>query len=275
VCFSIQRLIVVYFPFKKHEFCSKSKTRLIIFSIIIFGGLFYSFSLVSTGINKNSCVVIEEWYSFAKVFMLIDAIQSIFLPFIIILLSNTLIMVKLMKKFNSKNQQRSESFKMLESNKSLDENINHKHQNISQISQKHNQKSNKDTTKTLLLIAITFLILNFPIACLKTYNYIFYNNDLLLNNFTFYDNTTNILSDYHNSFNISLTEYIFTLEQMVDSTNTKQIIEKLASFIYYVNFSINFFLYTLKTRQFREKFFGYFRIDSCKYSQRTQEYFLI
>ena len=38
--------------------------------------------------------------------------------------------------------------------------------------QKHNSKSNKETTKILLLIASCFLLLNFPIAVTKTYYFL-------------------------------------------------------------------------------------------------------
>jgi hypothetical protein len=162
------------------------------------------------------------------------------LPFLIISVSNLMIFYKLMTEAKELRERRfrhkCKLYRMTsllnptESSCRLEISSVFKRQKHPPESQKHHSKSNRETTKIVLIIASTFLILNFPIASIKTYSF-FYQKSMSSN-----------------------------LDQTAEETNagTKEVVEKMASFIYYINFSINFFLYTLKTKTFRDNFIRYF-----------------
>jgi hypothetical protein len=227
-----------------------------------------------------------------------------FLPFIIISISNFLIVIKLMKKFKFS--------RITRSNRTPNTNENNSEHNTAQAQRTRKQKGketvaakisqrilvnnkritkidNKETTKILVIIASVFLLLNLPLAGVKTYYFFRSNafnfnpddidlnknqnsNDLVNINDSEYDLDgfiTNML-DFSESFNKS---EIDLFERSVDNLNhinltvlfknalftqRKEILEKVSSLIYYLNFSINFFLYTSQTKAFRKLFREYF-----------------
>ncbi len=234
-------------------------------------------------------------------------------PFIIISITNALIMFKLMNSFsfkmkrnsdfriqkasNSKRNYRTVEITDMESF-SYSSNINQqKRQTLTKISHsinnnRHNKSStNKETTKTLVIIASTFLLLNFPIAGTKTFYFLkssntdseftgaelfyqvnnknlttnqSYMNDLI--NWSYSSTNSTILIDISpeklkssNESFINKTTFIEVLNNHVVFNQKKELLERIASLIYYINFSINFFLYTFNTKQFRDIFFHIFQ----------------
>jgi len=91
-------------------------------------------------------------------------------------------------------------------------------------------KYHRRITKMLLIISTTFLLLNTPMHLLKIY-YFFFSND-----------------DAHNEKN-----------------SIESIIEMLTFYLFYTNFSINFFLYSLCGKNFRSSL-----MDSIKHIGKTK-----
>jgi hypothetical protein len=277
---------------------------------------------------EQTCVTLEKWSFVVKIMVFIDTVQTMILPFIIILVTNLLIMFKLMRKFSFKKRSSFQK-RFNDQNARKKQNIYNKmarskkgslvsNQSIvASISTNKHKKTtiSKETTKTLLIIATTFLILNFPIASTKTYYFFMassssfdlksvenksnetnLNNIAKMNNsfsekttrdseFSIRNKTNLVLEDYLIDITKNFSSYIeFTqddyyteplVKNLLNKTNfvdmlnlemsynqRKEILEKIASLIYYINFSINFFLYTFNTSsnsQFREIFFHLFK----------------
>jgi hypothetical protein len=79
VVYSVNRFIVVQFPLKKDEWCSKFKNRLVLCIITFVGLLLYAFNFISTGVDDQSrmCRFLNEWSQIAKLFALIDMIPTV------------------------------------------------------------------------------------------------------------------------------------------------------------------------------------------------------
>lgn len=240
--------------------------------IVSFSLLFYSFTLISAGYDEKYgkvCVIKDNWSAEFTVLNFVDTIQTMVIPFIIISISNILIGFRLMREakqlkdhgsfrlalyrlipFNSENHNvKSQSNSNTNSTNSSELKKSNRHRRITlKEVKKHNSKSNIETTKILLIIASTFLILNFPLAATKTYYFFTENTEKPIQN-SFLTTTSNF-----QNYSVNKTNPIDDENKLEDSKTTKEIIEKIAQFIYYINYSINFFLYTFKTKQFREHF---------------------
>ena len=285
----------------------------------MFSVIFYSYTLFTSGLDdQNTCVTLDDWFLQVKVLILVDIVQTMIVPFIIISITNSLIMVKLMNSFSFKMRDNSSFMDSNTSKKnfrsydvtdtdSLSSNLNEQNRQIliRQSYQTHNSRhnkpsTNKETTKTLVIIASTFLLLNFPIASTKTFYFFksgtetdFLNSDFLyqLNNINNNNNNKNVSINHidmnHllnlNYSSISLanithlidlsnekfggvnesfmnkTTYIEVFNDQVVFNQKKELLERIASLIYYINFSINFFLYTFNTKQFRDIFIHIFK----------------
>ena len=119
------------------------------------------------------------------------------------------------------------------------------------------------------MISTTFLILNSPLAACKTYYFFkrkfFSDLDSTIDGKlsgngggTYYSNTT-FTHMYTNSsmFNTTTVSNLISRSSIQQNsefeTNAfEEITERITCFIYYINFSLNFFLYTFNTKQFRE-----------------------
>ncbi|RMZ95397.1 thyrotropin-releasing hormone receptor [Brachionus plicatilis] len=100
VLFSLERLIAVCFPLRRYDLCSSFRNKIVIFVLVLFSLLFYSFTIFTSGIETDNgtkaCVTKAYWISFVKKFSFIDIWITIIIPFFIILIVNASISVKLM-----------------------------------------------------------------------------------------------------------------------------------------------------------------------------------
>lgn len=255
VMFTTQRFIIVYFPLKRKDYCTR-KINLFVIVLLVFISIgIYSFSLVTAGIeqefylNNNTssnltvskCVTLNEWFLKAQKFSLADMFLTIFVPICLIFSLNISIMLKLKRSFKNLNsylpsaEQRSHPrdmsfFTLAEDEQSLrrlnqvsnadssNSKIRKQSILITQLSLRRTTcKLNlSGTSKMLLIISNVFLLLNIPIASCKIWFYI------------------KTPSNYNR-----------------DLTSNEEIIERITCYIYYLNFSLNFILYSCYGSKFR------------------------
>ena len=258
VCFSIERLIAVYFPLKLITICSRLKTKLAITCLFIFSLSFYSFSLVTSQLEINyetkeiNCVTSFEWFHFVSIMTIIDIITVTLLPFILITIINILIAYKIKKQSrgnlvsNSKNKKKKEkrqpSLLVSNSSRKYKTEISLCHINNTNLANKsigrNTVRVNNNTNRTLFLISIVFLILHFPLAVNKSwyffdgnYNLIEKENIELTGNYSEYFGNDTLMEETDLKQKLTLNEY-------------EEIFERISCYLFYLNFSLNFFLYT-------------------------------
>ena len=73
-----------------------------------------------------------------------------------------------------------------------------------------------------------------------------------------YKNNKNTFNSDLRGFNLNNTS-IDTLENLIDNIEVEESLTKISYFIYYINFSINFFLYSFNTNQFWRNFLRIFK----------------
>jgi hypothetical protein len=244
---------------------------------------FYSYTFVASGYketNNHTCGSLEEWLDSFLSFLLIDAFQTMIIPFIIITISNVLIVNKLMKTMNMCNEYRNMAIR---NNNNFNNNNNNANNSKRCQSYRYHLRARKETTKMLFLITTTFLILNFPLASYKGYQFIknhlvtsskqqevtnlgFYNSEIIEHISYYHQNETKLYNgnkttlDHNNLSNIFTNyEHNNEIQYLIWKIQLQDLINKLAYFIYYINFSINFFLYSFNKKQFRLHFYNIFR----------------
>lgn len=107
------------------------------------------------------------------------------------------------------------------------------------------------TTRMLLLISTTFLVLNSPIGFAKV-RYYFLNNHLLQRP----TKTSHELNSqaHLNIFNLNSTNSTQQTgyDPKLNTNDSDEIIERFTCYIYYLNFSLNFLLYVFNGPKFRK-----------------------
>jgi hypothetical protein len=319
VLFTIERFLVVYFPFSRGTVSRKKST---ILAIVIISTSFYSFSLFSSNLkqfeNKMQCVTFGEWFELAHVFVMFDVALTMIVPFILISIFNFLIVIRLNNQSNhpfeySANKRSFTlsmgSIEQTKTNREIKQNelkIAHKRfsilsTNYSELSCLHKRlfkkspfaiksytnhttqlirlKANsivstcsnyetlrkiravkqlklsdwtnsklkikfKKTTCILLFISTCFLCLNMPITICKIFFFI-------------YPNMTQFEIKTINRQN-KTDQYLQIAIQGLGTDLKEKIAERLACFIYYLNFSVNFFLYNWDLLKMKKTFAGLF-----------------
>ena len=258
--------------------------------------LIYGMSLVTSGVEyfesekTDMCVPLNKWEKVSRVMVLYDVIFVIFIPFILISITNMLIVVKLLNlkspiklltksitKSSSigtnnsiRNRTRLRSDKSINShhelNNFLDQTYEHMQRRghtddnmsfdlesfgssvkyISNISNR--MKTYSKTTTVLFTISTTFLILNCPTAIVKLW-YIIKNSryEIALENFI---KNSNMTQENFLKLNKSMTN--LTLSNDFITSPFEELAERVSCYLYYLNFSLNFFLYNLNGSKFRK-----------------------
>lgn len=105
-----------------------------------------------------------------------------------------------------------------------------------------------EATKCLFLISFVFLFLHCPLA-LNKINY-FLNENLI-------PSKTSLDFDYFDQMSPNSTQYHDSTE--LETSEKEEIFERIACYIFYLNFSLNFFLYTYNKSKFRNIILRWFK----------------
>ena len=138
---------------------------------------------------------------------------------------------------------------------------------ISNITER--KKKYSKTTKFLLSISTTYLFLHCPLAVCKIYYFLknhhqfnsesetsnsavsrLLNSSLLEPKLEF---SKNITSNANSTFDV------YRSSSEMEINLTEEIIERIGGYLYYLNFPLNFFLYTMNGSKFRKAFISIFK----------------
>ena len=276
VAFSCERFIAVKWPFKRSELCTPRKARIVVVSLAAFALVAYSFAVwtseVASWYGMSICLPKEKYRNLVGKLNNIDSIITLIVPFIVILFCNSWIVYSV-KNLSSQKQQQLWQFqngrnlssdkngnKMSFRSQSTSSNLANfasaaaPHKRLAQSlsgysvssvssfqrinlirtssavngSKKHKNESHRHVcdsrrqyqlhvTKMLLVVSSIFLLFNLPCHVIRLYD--------------FFQRLTN--KSYSTSLTIIRLQKIFT-------------------YVYYVNFSINFLLYNLCGENFRK-----------------------
>jgi hypothetical protein len=294
ILFSAQRFIVVFFPLKRNDFCNKTKTKFVIIVLFVFSIAFYSYALFTSSIERNrngqkECVTISKWYDIVDIISFIDTIQTLILPFVLICIINLSILFKLVRtlgkpiEIKDRNQRvsvmpltrkidnnriKSSIFEISSSLLKSKSTTSHLSRNILMQRHQNRSKSKSSNKKAFLLLAIVtiFLVINCPLTVKKTLRY--FGKLLPYRNLAdFHESMISVgidlckLNNTNAIINVKFQNqtFEFDVKEEMKSIQKLQIGTKMATFTYYINFSINFYLYTFKLKQFRKNLFKMFK----------------
>lgn len=117
VAFTIERLIAVQYPLQRPYMCTVRRAKIIITALTLVTLLSHVYSLFTAGITdsnnpegKAMCDLLPDYYKFMHVVNLLDTVMTLVIPFILIVVMNSLIAKNLIvfsRTFNSKKSTRS------------------------------------------------------------------------------------------------------------------------------------------------------------------------
>ena len=178
---------------------------------------------------------------------MLDVGITTLIPFILITIINLLIAYKLKK--TSKLTSATGSTRNWEemtiiSNQNSNHLITRKHFNLKIRNRRIRRYS--EATKTLMLISFVFLLLHCPLAVNKCWYFI--NSDFIMVTV----NETKSINENQSKFTIIQTNNNTKNEnQKFELREYEEIFERITCYIFYLNFSLNFFLYTFNKSKFR------------------------
>lgn len=227
VLFSIERFIVVKFPHRKDLILTGKRSFISIIGLLLFSLVFYSYTIITTRLEKDvsdkstSCVTYDKWFVLVSNMSIVDIILTVPVPILVVVIINMMIIVYMRKHFSSK-------------------------KNVLQRSAKRKRaKRVSRTTSTLLLISTIYILLNSLMVYTKIKNYFQSEPDTLDQP---HSNKTTI-----EWFNSTYARSEQTHQFVRARTYTiSMLIERIAFYLYYLNYSINFFLYVLNGSELRK-----------------------
>lgn len=114
------------------------------------------------------------------------------------------------------------------------------------------------TTRLLFIVSFSFCLLNTPMYLCKLYYYLRqfnYSSESAANDELNGNNTNFHRLNFSQNKNTST---LYLVEEL-DANTLEEIMERITCFLYYLNFSLNFFLYSFCTKDFRQNFFKTFK----------------
>ncbi|KAK2161382.1 hypothetical protein LSH36_117g00008 [Paralvinella palmiformis] len=99
VAFTVERYIVVFHPFRRHEYCTRGRANIVV-SLLTVGALVgYSFALWTTGIHvvrgMNVCMTHPKYMQLLHTLTTVDTIVTLAIPSVLIIAFNCAICVKI------------------------------------------------------------------------------------------------------------------------------------------------------------------------------------
>jgi hypothetical protein len=270
VAFSIERFLVVYFPLSRYKINTRNKAILIA-TLAALAFTIYVYTLLDISAARGSSKRRDE--AFEKHIASLNILITILIPFVIICTINFLISYKLIKGRRDKHLLQSGrsashlptmmavNLSSRNSRYDLEEIGLRGERNLTELALLKRERTYFRTARQLLLILTTFLVLNTPLVYTNL-RWMFFNYAALAK----IDNmaeqlTTNSSLTFENATDQSL-----RLLQELNANalphspwvvDLEMFIAFIAEPVYYLNFSINFFLYAFDRRKLKpEILFG-------------------
>lgn len=240
VAFSIERYIAVCYPLRRQQLCTTSKAKWAVSGCAVLSFLLHMYSLFvySPGSynGETRCIPNPNYFKLVSAFNYIDALTAFIIPAIIIIFCNVRIFYTIVLFYR-------ERMAVLSSSRTKVARSGPHHLGRAQPWTRQQMSRNihqrlaamegqVKVTKMLLVVSTVFLVLNLPAYSVRLHIMI------------------QLLIDQHHTL----------------SVNT-QALHIVFQFIYYINFSVNFFLYNLSGKTFRK---GLRRLaTSCKLRMKS------
>jgi hypothetical protein len=236
-------MLAIVYPIHFESMISKTRHTIIMIGLLIFSNFFYLFIfLASFNVLVNDqliCQISSEWYNLVNLFTMIDTLITIILPFFIISLCNAVIIGKLAKPWYTRSSFRSEQSIALTS---LTGNI--------ESMEKEIKRRLTVSTRTLLIVSLIFLVLNFPYAIFRIWQFNEINFDQTNSFIEFdFDNSSSLLSQK----NLTNKTLLYKNDLFSQSSNSEieEALRRTAWIIYYIHFAVNFLLYNFNESKFK------------------------
>jgi hypothetical protein len=228
VCFTVERFIVTFYPLKRQTICTRTRAKTLLLFVSAFAIIFFSFPLYMSEVivdtdGKHKCILRQQFMFAAHVLSCLDTALTMVFPALIILTLNAGIGVRLARIF-SKERDVALGRRCIVSDVSSSGNRRTLLQTTNKAARESSTRSGLalvtrpattvKTTRTLLLVSTTFVVLNLPSHALRVY---------------------------------------MLIVSLIGHRPPQQVYvaQELAQFIYYVNFGSNIFLYSICSKAFR------------------------
>ncbi len=239
VAVSVDRMIIVRLPTVRPNFLNPTVTHVVTFLVVFLAGSVSSWTLflvhpIETGLGpepRYQCLVREDHYETYSLFIVVETITGVLLPWCIILTMNATILFKL-RSYNSRNNRGSGDSNMscadnpteirnptlaltplLDKNRSqlaIPENGEFRSRNTSETKNKGSISDHVALTKSLVIVTTTFVLLNLP-------------------------------------------SYLCRLFMTVNPNLVEKMVWNLSYFLYYSHHAVLFFLYIFNSSQMRKQ----------------------
>ncbi|CAH1779160.1 unnamed protein product [Owenia fusiformis] len=231
VCFSVERFIAVFYPFKRDRVCTVRRAKIVVCVVTIVALLGYSCALWSNkvrnfGGNKNLCAPDPNWPRILQILTHVDMVMSFAIPLIAIMVLNISICVKITRFYRSQKRPMAQT-RFTPGGAPQTRIILRRHTSGgSRTEDSMNNAIQMKVTIVLVVISVAFIILNLP---------------------------TNVLR----------LVMLFSALGHRDLTllhDGQILLQQIFQILYYTNYGINFFLYLGFSKQFRHAFTKYFKM---------------
>lgn len=252
VSFTAERYIVVFHPLRRDVFCTRKKSKIVVITLSVIAVITYNFAAWTSGVVQFSqtyvCMPLPQYYDLLTVLTSVDTFVCCLVPSALIIVLNMRMIVRI-HQYQKTRMERDKPQKLgsqtvtavanfrrharsaLETSVSSDgsihikfsarNNINIARQNDVSASSVRNDRILKNrsqfrTARMLLILSSVFVLLNLPSHAFRVR--------------TFFKHTV-----------------------FADTKSSRKTIrwEELFQLVYFLNFSINFFIYSACGRQFR------------------------
>ncbi len=102
VSFTVERYIIVWYPLRKDRFCTRKRARIVVISLALFAGVFYSFATWTSGVVNlipmamPVCMPLPQYYHFYTVITGVDFTLTLVFPSTIVIMLNIRIIIKIL-----------------------------------------------------------------------------------------------------------------------------------------------------------------------------------
>ena len=182
---TLERVIAVQFPLRAGDWCTVKRTAIVVIATGIFSfAIMLPYPIAIVGNPPGVCRYYDDMVDFMlDVWRIIDSSVFVFIPMIVIFLSNVLIINRLYQSTKR-----------------------HKKMTSSEDAKKRREKEQRNTTITLISVCVAFLLLHMPLAVYNLTNNTFFdtNDQERIANWAFVNMFGMSLMEVQNSVNFYL-----------------------------------------------------------------------